>query len=339
MSQWICTANTGFAPYAMEEMRRRFEGISNRQLAAGEVFLADIPLEREVVIRAIAADEPIFLRHIHSVDRTLAVTGSADDLEALSEIARRQAGYFRGRRTAVHVRKAGGSLFPYQTADVKALIDAVLTEEGAEAEMKEPERILSLYAAAETLYVGWGTPAEQLSDWPGGAVRFQREEGQISRAKFKLLEAERAFGLDYGAYRSALDIGAAPGGWTSLLLERGLPVTAVDPAELHPTLLGHPNLVYKKANAGDVSFKSGAFDLLVCDMSWSPMGMVKLVLEQADAVAAGGTAVITVKLMHRKPLQTIRDVIARLQPAFSLVKAKQLFHNRDEITLYLIRNR
>jgi 23S rRNA (cytidine2498-2'-O)-methyltransferase len=67
------------------------------------------------------------------------------------------------------------------------------------------------------------------------------------------------------------------------------------------------------------------------------MQMSKLVLEQIAALAEGATAIITVKLMHKKPLQTIRDVIARLSESFELKKAKQLFHNRDEITLYLIK--
>jgi 23S rRNA (cytidine2498-2'-O)-methyltransferase len=34
-------------------------------------------------------------------------------------------------------------------------------------------------------------------------------------------------------------------------------------------------------------------------------------------------------------MQTIRDVISRMSTAFILQKAKQLFHNREEITLYL----
>ena len=92
----------------------------------------------------------------------------------------------------------------------------------------------------------WGAPEDMLSDWPGGAVRFQREEGQISRAKFKLLEAEREFGLHYAKYQQALDIGAAPGGWTSLLLERGLRVTPSIQQSLHPTLLAYPTLTYLK---------------------------------------------------------------------------------------------
>ena len=67
-----------------------------------------------------------------------------------------------------------------------------------------------------------------------------KEEDQISRAKFKLLEAEQRFGIDFSVARKAIDIGAAPGGWTSLLLERGLKVTAIDPAAMNPRLLGNP---------------------------------------------------------------------------------------------------
>lgn len=333
--RFLCTANHGFANYALEEMRRMFPGARFRGIVPGEVFEAELPLERDAAFSAVAEREPIFLRHIQPVDIALPLTGGADDLERLADTVRRAEDAFAGRQTAVHVRRKERTIYPYSAGDTKSLLDAVLTEIDAEPVVKNPDIILSIFATEAELLIGWGTPAQLLSDWPGGAVRFQREEGQISRAKFKLLEAERTFGLRLFEYRNALDIGAAPGGWTSLLLERGLRVTAVDPAELHPTLIDHPRLTYMKMNAGEARLPPGSIDLLVCDMSWSPMMMVKLVLELTPALAPGADAIITVKLMHRKPLQTIRDVIAKLETAFRLRKAKQLFHNRDEITLYL----
>jgi len=335
VSRWIGTANRGFASYAMEELRRMYPQARFTQLAAGEVFLMELPGSREEVQSSLLEREPIFLRHVQPVDRELPLSGNADDLEELSHVVRLAEAVFAGKRTAVHVRRASATLFPYSAADTKALVDAVLLELDSEPSLQEPEVILSIYAAADRLLIGWGTPRELLSDWPGGAVRFQREEGQISRAKFKLLEAERAFGLSYADYRQALDIGAAPGGWTSLLLERGLAVTAVDPAALHPTLLGYPRLTYLQQNASEAKLEAGRYDLLVCDMSWSPLQMCRLVLDLKQALAPGATAIITIKLMHRKPMQTIREVMERLQTAFHVRKAKQLFHNRDEITLYL----
>jgi 23S rRNA (cytidine2498-2'-O)-methyltransferase len=53
-----------------------------------------------------------------------------------------------------------------------------------------------------------------------------------------------------------------------------------------------------------------------------------------DALVPGAKAVITVKLMHRKPLQSIREVKERLGTAFVILRSKQLFHNREEITLF-----
>jgi len=337
VNQWIGTANQHYSNYAMEELRRLNPGATFTQLAANEVFLMNSPLERESLQAIIMEHEPIFLRHIQPVDRTIPITGTTEDLEALAEMVRNARLWFENKNTAVHVRKAAGSKYTYSTADTKAVIDAVLEEIDSQPVVQQPDHIIAIYAAAEQLYIGFATPAQMLSDWPGGAVRFQREENQISRAKFKLLEAERTFGLHYEQFRHALDVGAAPGGWTSLLLERGLQVTAIDPANMHELLRNHPNLVHHKKNASDVTLQSHHYDLLVCDMSWSPMLMSKLVLDLEYALKDGAVAVITIKLMHKKPLQTIREVIERLEQKFSLLKAKQLFHNREEITLCLIR--
>jgi 23S rRNA (cytidine2498-2'-O)-methyltransferase len=70
-------------------------------------------------------------------------------------------------------------------------------------------------------------------------------------------------------------------------------------------------------------------------MSWSPMQMCRLVLDLEETLAPHATAIITIKLMHKKPLQTIREVKERFSTAFIIKRAKQLFHNREEITLYL----
>lgn len=335
MSRWIGTANQGYAAYAVEELRRLLGQLKVTQLAAGEVFLFESPLSREETLEAVQRQLPIFLRHLQPVDRVIETSGNADDLEELSRVVRNAQLSFVDKQVSIHLRKAKITVYPYSAADTKAVLDAVLEEIGAESARQKPDMIIAIYAAASQLYVGCGTPGEMLSDWPGGAVRFQREEGQISRAKFKLLEAEREFGLNYETFQQALDIGAAPGGWTSLLLERGLRVTAVDPGELHPSLNGHYALTYHKRNASDVKLPAETYDLLVCDMSWSPMQMSRLVLDLQQSMAREATAIITIKLMHRKPLQTIRDVSERLSSAFTIERAKQLFHNRDEITLYL----
>lgn len=335
MTEWIGTANQQYASYAMEELRRLLPGAGFAQLAAGEVFRMTCNLSKEQVLETIASQPPIFLRHLQPIDREVVIDGNAGDLDQLSDMIRNARLTFANRRVAVHIRKSASSAFHYTASDTKAVLDAVLEEIDAEPVVQQPEVIVSLYASGDRVYAGFGTPEELLSDWPGGAVRFQREEGQISRAKFKLLEAERTFGVHYADYRNALDIGAAPGGWTSLLLERGLRVTAIDPADMHASLKGHPMLVHLKQNASDVKLAPASFDLLVCDMSWSPMLMSRLVLDLTPSLKQGAMAIVTIKLMHKKPLQTIREVKERLGTGFHVLGARQLFHNREEMTLHL----
>ncbi|WP_341869756.1 hypothetical protein [Paenibacillus protaetiae] len=207
----IGTANHGYSPYAIEELRRLMGGGSFTQLAAGEVFLVETTLDKQQLAGLIAANPPIFLRHIQPVDEVLELEGNESDLASLTKAVQNLAGSLAGRKAAVHVRKSAKTSYPYSPADSRTIVDEILTAAGAEIVRQQPDNIIAIYAADSRMYIGVGTPEEMLSDWPGGAIRFQKEEGQISRAKFKLLEAERVFGLDLSAYRSALDIGAAPG--------------------------------------------------------------------------------------------------------------------------------
>ncbi len=334
-SRFIGTANHGFAVYAQEELRRLFSRPKFVSLVPGEIFLMETDRSGEDVIAELKRNEPMLLRHIQPACAALPAEGTAADIERLKRYVKEELRFRSGEKVAVQVRITEGTQVNYTPYGVKEAVDPVLMEaHGAEPVVREADRIISVLVTTNTMYAGVSRPEDNLSDWSGGAVRFRREEGQISRAKFKLLEAEYKFALDFAQFNRALDIGAAPGGWTSLLLERGLSVTAVDPGELHPTLTGHPRLTYLRKNAGDVTFADEAFDLLVCDMSWSPRQMIKLVSGLLHALESGGTAIITLKLMHGKPFQAVKEAVGGFRPALELRRAKQLFHNRDELTLY-----
>ena len=337
MSKWIGTSNNGFSPYAMEELRRIFESIRFEQLVPGEVFLIEIPKENDEVLAGLEKHECIFLRHIQPIDRELKAVGDERDLLALRELISYIESSVAHKQVAVHVRASKGAKLAASKAEVRQQLNEALEQAGATISLQSPELIIAVYAHQEYIWVGFGTVEEMRSSWPGGAVRFQREDNQISRAKFKLLEAEQAFGLDFTLFKNAIDVGAAPGGWTSLLLERGLRVTAIDPANLDERLIGYPGLTHLKKNASEVKLPKASFDLLVCDMSWSPNQMSKLVLELQYALMPYAYGIITVKLMHKKGMQSIREVKERLSSSFHILRAKQLFHNREEITLFIQR--
>ncbi|MGF9697013.1 SAM-dependent methyltransferase [Paenibacillus sp. MABNR03] len=336
-SRFICTANHGFAPYAQEELRRTFGAVKSTVLVPGEVLLAGLPAAEEEVAIKLLGENPTFLRHIQPVQFQ---ENTEDSDQAMGKLVAFITNHteLTGTNVALQVRKTEDSFWRENAASLKQLLTEKLDELGCGWVVRDADYIISVFAADDVMYAGISRPEQNLSDWSGGAVRFQKEEGQISRAKFKLLEAEQTFGIDFTSFHKALDIGAAPGGWTSFLLERGLEVTAVDPAKMDATLLQSPKLTFLKKNAGDVRFREGEFDLLVCDMSWSPKLMSRLVSDLLYSLKSGGTAVVTVKLLHKKPLALIKEVIDTFERSrMQIQRSKQLFHNREEITLYMIK--
>ncbi|NEW06482.1 SAM-dependent methyltransferase [Paenibacillus sp. SYP-B3998] len=339
LAKCIGTSNHGFAQYAQEEVRRLFPTAKFTLLVPTEVFLFEVPIELGEVLAKLSEQEPIFLRHVQPVHQEWELSRSEADVDQLKGwLGQANSSEFigSGKKVAVQVRKEERANVPYAPFAVKAALDEVIVSQlESEPVVRHSDFIISVYVSASKLFAGISKPTDNLSDWSGGAMRFLKEEDQISRAKFKLLEAEQRFGLDFSCARAALDIGAAPGGWTSFLLERGLRVTAIDPAAMHPNLLGKPQLTIHKKNAGDVKLRQDEFDLLVCDMSWNPRQMARLVADLLYALQSGGTAIITVKLMHKKPFQTIRELMQIFESSLHLIKAKQLFHNREELTLYL----
>ncbi|WP_379151870.1 SAM-dependent methyltransferase [Paenibacillus sp. sgz5001063] len=334
-SRYICTANHGFAPYAQEELRRLFGSVKSTLLLPGEIFLATLEAEPEEVSRRLAASLPIFLRHIQPVE--FQDQGDMSALERLAVYLGRRS-ELEGLKVSLHVRKGSNSFWPDSPGELREWLQERLQDLGAEFTVQEPDWVISVYADGEALYAGVSRPEDNLSSWNGGMIRFRKEDGQISRAKFKLMEAEREFSIPFQSFRNAVDIGASPGGWTSFLLERGLKVTAIDPALMHESLRKNPSLKILRKNAGEVKFSDNEFDLLVCDMSWSPKLMAKLVTGLLHSLSPGGTAIVTVKLMHKKPLAVIKEIIAMFESErMQIQRSKQLFHNRDEITLYMIK--
>lgn len=113
------------------------------------------------------------------------------------------------------------------------------------------------------------------------------------------------FGLDLRPGMRALDLGAAPGGWTFLLAERGLDVVAVDPAALAPQVEEHARVTHLRLRAQEAELDS-AFDLVPNDMVMDPADSALAMLDIAAALRRGGHAVMTLKLPYRQPWPSIR---------------------------------
>jgi 23S rRNA (cytidine2498-2'-O)-methyltransferase len=184
-------------------------------------------------------------------------------------------------------------------------------------------------------YVGLSDVEQNLSSWAGGARRFAREPGQISRSEFKLLEALEVFALPLPEGGLALDLGAAPGGWTRLLRARGLRVVAVDPAALDPRLAGDRGIRHVRATAQQFFPCRERFDLIVNDMRMDARDSARLMLDAAPCLRPEGHALMTLKLPAEGPEQVMHQALALLARRYRVLGARQLFHNRSEVTVAL----
>ena len=209
---------------------------------------------------------------------------------------------------------------------------------GENLEKRRPETVISAYfhQAPEslTLYLGVSPLEWNLSPWMRGECRIPRSKKSVSRAEQKLLEALELCPALEGA--RALDLGAAPGGWTRILAERGFQVDAVDPAELDSTVLALSKVHHHRTTAGVFleQQKGTAYQVMVCDMKMEPVMASRLMLEFAPLLDHQGWLILTLKLPKgSSALKVARESLECLSSTFQIVQARQLFFNRNEVTV------
>jgi 23S rRNA (cytidine2498-2'-O)-methyltransferase len=167
---------------------------------------------------------------------------------------------------------------------------------------------------------------------PGGRDRSRMPAGAPSRAGRKLVEAFTWIGRAPEAGEVCVDLGAAPGGWTAVLLDRRCQVIAVDPAQLAPELRGRKGVVHVKASAFDFAPDEPA-DWLFCDMAWRPLEVAALLAKWARRRWAT-TLVANVKLPMKQRVELVRRVLAIVtEGGWRDARARQLYHDREEVTL------
>lgn len=189
---------------------------------------------------------------------------------------------------------------------------------------------------------GWSDPADA-SPWPLGIPRLRFPAGAPSRSTLKLEEAflhfldaeERAALLREGA--TAVDLGAAPGGWTWQLVKHGLAVTAIDNGAMDAALMASGQVEHLRVD-GFRYRPPRPVNWLVCDMVEQPLRIAALC---AGWIADGAAerALFNLKLPMKKryeELQRCREAITRaLAGRPHTLRLKHLYHDREEVTAYL----
>ncbi len=177
--------------------------------------------------------------------------------------------------------------------------------------------------------------------FPMGIPRLRMNAQAPSRSALKLEEAlltlltesEREKWLRDGM--RACDLGAAPGGWTWVLMRHGLLVTAIDNGPLREHLLENGRVEHLRADGFRWSPKF-PLEWMVCDMVEQPARVAQRMGEWF-ANDWCRRSIFNLKLPMKKRYAEVEHCLQRFTEAAGMpldIRVKQLYHDREEITVY-----
>jgi 23S rRNA (cytidine2498-2'-O)-methyltransferase len=157
-----------------------------------------------------------------------------------------------------------------------------------------------------------------------------------------MAEALAWSGLPIEKDDECVELGCAPGGASQALLDRGLYVTGIDPAEVDPILLEHPRFRHLRKRSKEVR-RSEYLGVrwLAADMNLAPnytLDAVEAIVSHADVHIRG--MVLTLKLADWSHAERLAEYAARVHGwGYRDVRMRQLASGGQEVCLVALRRK
>ena len=306
------------------------------------VFAAANQKQTEMLQRRLRFDDLIFARQIIFVAQLIEGLAPADRLRPLLDALKRH----EVRCAEVFVEHADtdqGKQLSSFCRKFSRLLEASM----AEAHMlsaEAPQRLHLFFLDSSRCYLGFSTIGNA-STWPLGIPRIRFPAGAPSRSALKLAEALATFltseeqSIRLAAGMRAVDLGAAPGGWSWQLAYRGLHVTAVDNGSLAKEVMATGFVEHLRADGFHYRPKR-AVDWMVCDMVEKPARVAALVAQWGSGRWCRH-CIFNLKLPMKKRYAELQKCAALIGGALDTngiafrLRFRQLYHDREEVTGYL----
>jgi 23S rRNA (cytidine2498-2'-O)-methyltransferase len=260
--------------------------------------------------------------HLHVWQRDRAVPGDHDFEPGISTLADEVGRILAARRPAT---LAPQRVFPVNLVARlgQSVLDCVMVEPGE-------------------WWIGEHRAAAMPSRWPGGTPKIDMPEHAVSRAYLKITEGLLWSRLPVAAGDRCIELGSSPGGSCQALLDRGLIVTGIDPAEMAPAVLEHPYFTYIQARGADLKRREYRHvKWLMADSNVAPkhtLDTVEHIVTHRQVHIQG--MLLTMKLIEWHLADQIPEYLERIRSwGYPLVKARQLAFNRQEFTIVALRRR
>ena len=239
-----------------------------------------------------------------------------------------------------------GKLLSTFTRRFQPLLENALREQGRLQDDPRTTRLHIFFPDKNSVLIGSSDPHNS-ADAIMGIVRQSMPPEAPSRSTMKLAEAIEVF-MDRSEQSrllrqgmQAVDLGAAPGGWTWQLVKRGIRVTAVDNGPMKGALINHPLVQHLKQDGFKYAPRK-AVDWLVCDMVEQPSKVATLI---GTWFAEGWCkhAIFNLKLPMKQRVAALDSALGGIRKRLDeeginyRMMAKQLYHDREEVTVFLTR--
>lgn len=283
----------------------------------------------------------VFVRHWMIADELIALSDPNDRVSPLADKAA-ALGKCQSLQTVVIDTNEGKSLTALTKSIAKHLQRRIDKKVGFSA--KSPWILQLLFVDGQNAYLA-RSPVKNISSWEGGIPRLRSPKGAPSRATLKLEEAWHHFiPRDEWDHRlmpgaKAVDLGAAPGGWTWQLVQKSMFVEAVDNGPMHEELMESGQVTHHREDGFAFTPKKSVY-WLVCDIADKPARVASLISRWATHRWCT-EAVFNLKLPMKKRFDAVAEAKSRIEEALQNadikyeLNFKQLYHDREEVTGHL----
>lgn len=207
-----------------------------------------------------------------------------------------------------------------------------------------PWRLHLVFLSGSEAFLGV-SPINNSADWVMGIPRLRLPKSAPSRATLKLEEAWHHFipatewDKRLALSMRAVDLGAAPGGWTWQLVQRGMFVEAIDNGPMDQALMDSGQVKHILAD-GFIYEPKKTVDWLVCDIVDKPARVTSLISRWAGKGLCR-EVIFNLKLPMKQRYLEVKKCERRLLADLEAsgrraeLRFKQLYHDREEVTGHL----
>lgn len=205
-------------------------------------------------------------------------------------------------------------------------------------------RLHIFFDSGERIFVGWSW-AGNAAPWPMGIPRLKVPRDAPSRSTLKLEEAWHHFiprdewDSRLAPGMTAVDLGAAPGGWTWQMVNRHMKVIAVDNGPMAKSLMDSGQVQHEEAD-GYVYKPTKPVQWMVCDIVDKP-ARTSAMLSRWLVRGWCREAIVNFKLPMRQRYREVVQCMEHVQDALdaanirATISCKQLYSDREEVTCHV----